>query len=283
MPSWSVAVTSAETGPGVREQISAITSAIRRPDLATRLGLVVTPSTSPASVRERISEMSAVSTKNFIGGLASLDTVPGDSRRAAADVVSVSFGARIADGPGFRKASAARSTAADVARAPRVRVLLPLPLAGAYDYRVPPESPVQPGDFVVAPLNRKELIGVVWDGLGNLSEPPLPDARLKPIVQTLPVPPDDRQPPAVHRLGRVLHPEPAGRRAADGDERPGGAGAAARHAGLDARAAGRQQPAAPDAGAEAGARRHGAGRGLRRCAAGGGRRGLARRVARDGR
>ena len=54
---------------------------------------------------------------------------------------------------------------------------------------VPPESPVQPGDFVVAPLNRKELIGVVWDGLGNLSEPPLPDTRLKPIVQTLPVPP----------------------------------------------------------------------------------------------
>ena len=76
-----------------------------------------------------------------------------------------------------------------MARAPRVRVLLPLPLTGAYDYRVPPESPVQPGDFVVAPLNRKELIGVVWDGLGNLSEPPLPDARLKPIVQTLPVPP----------------------------------------------------------------------------------------------
>jgi primosomal protein N' (replication factor Y) (superfamily II helicase) len=79
--------------------------------------------------------------------------------------------------------------AADVARAPRVRVLLPLPLTGAYDYLVPPESPVQPGHFVVAPLNRKELIGVAWDGLGNLSEPPLPDTRLKPIVQTLPVPP----------------------------------------------------------------------------------------------
>jgi primosomal protein N' (replication factor Y) (superfamily II helicase) len=78
---------------------------------------------------------------------------------------------------------------ADVAMAPRVRVLLPLPLSGAYDYRVPPECPVQPGDFVVAPLNRKELIGVAWDGLGNLSEPPMPDARLKPIVQTLPVPP----------------------------------------------------------------------------------------------
>ena len=80
MPSWSVAVTSAETGPGVRAQISAITSAIRRPDLATRLGLVVTPSTSPASARERISETSAVSTKNFMGG-ASLDAAAAASRR----------------------------------------------------------------------------------------------------------------------------------------------------------------------------------------------------------
>ena len=42
---------------------------------------------------------------------------------------------------------------------------------------------------MVAPLNRKELIGVAWDGRGNLSEPPLPDTRLKPIVQTLPAPP----------------------------------------------------------------------------------------------
>jgi primosomal protein N' (replication factor Y) (superfamily II helicase) len=83
----------------------------------------------------------------------------------------------------------ARIEAPRVAEAPRVRVLLPLPLAGAYDYRVPSEIPVQPGDFVVAPLNRKELIGVVWDDLGTLSEPPLPDDRLKTIVQTLPVPP----------------------------------------------------------------------------------------------
>jgi primosomal protein N' (replication factor Y) (superfamily II helicase) len=76
----------------------------------------------------------------------------------------------------------------NVAPAPRVRVLLPLPLSGAYDYRVPPESVLQPGEFVVAPLNRKELIGVVWDSLGNLSEPLLPDTRLKPIVQKLPFP-----------------------------------------------------------------------------------------------
>jgi primosomal protein N' (replication factor Y) len=79
--------------------------------------------------------------------------------------------------------------AAPVARAPRVRVLLPLPLAGAYDYRVPSTAPARPGDFVVAPLNGRELIGVAWDRGGDSSEPPVPDARLKPIVQVMPVPP----------------------------------------------------------------------------------------------
>src|SRR3712207_9506799 len=78
---------------------------------------------------------------------------------------------------------------APVARAPRVRVLLPLPLAGAYDYRAPTMGRAQPGDFVVAPLNQREVIGVVWDREGNSSEPPLPDARLKPVAATLAVPP----------------------------------------------------------------------------------------------
>ena len=82
-----------------------------------------------------------------------------------------------------------RKDATSVARAPRVRVLLPLPLAGAYDYRVPPAARASPGDFVVAPLNQREIIGVAWDREGDPSEPPLPDARLKPIVQTVPVPP----------------------------------------------------------------------------------------------
>jgi len=82
-----------------------------------------------------------------------------------------------------------RKDTAAVAQAPRVRVLLPLPLAGAYDYRVPPSASAQPGDFVVAPLNQRELIGVVWDREGNSPEPPVADARLKPIAAALPVPP----------------------------------------------------------------------------------------------
>ncbi len=67
---------------------------------------------------------------------------------------------------------------ASVARAPRARVLLPLPLAGAYDYRVPPPAQARPGVLVVAPLNNREITGVVWDGEANSPEPPLPDARL---------------------------------------------------------------------------------------------------------
>ena len=43
-----------------------------------------------------------------------------------------------------------------------VKVLLPLPLADAYDYRVPAELALVPGHFVVVPLGKREVIGVVW-------------------------------------------------------------------------------------------------------------------------
>jgi primosomal protein N' (replication factor Y) len=45
-----------------------------------------------------------------------------------------------------------------------LRVLLPLPLAGAYDYRADPEAGLQPGDFVRVPLGSRVALGVVWDG-----------------------------------------------------------------------------------------------------------------------
>jgi hypothetical protein len=47
IPSASVAVTSAETGPSTIPQISRITSSNTRPDFATRDGFVVMPSTTP--------------------------------------------------------------------------------------------------------------------------------------------------------------------------------------------------------------------------------------------
>lgn len=69
----------------------------------------------------------------------------------------------------------------------RLRVLLPLPLAGAYDYRVPAGLDVPPaGSFVVVPLSGRQLYGVVWDGE---ADPDLPERRLRDIVEVLPVPP----------------------------------------------------------------------------------------------
>ena len=47
MPSKLVAATSALTGPETTEQISAINSLKFRPDLAIKLGFVVTPSSKP--------------------------------------------------------------------------------------------------------------------------------------------------------------------------------------------------------------------------------------------
>ncbi|NBS44847.1 MAG: hypothetical protein EBT34_14170, partial [Acetobacteraceae bacterium] len=46
--------------------------------------------------------------------------------------------------------------------AKRLRVLLPLPLADAYDYRAEDEAP-PPGSFVAVPLGGRQVIGVVWD------------------------------------------------------------------------------------------------------------------------
>jgi primosomal protein N' (replication factor Y) len=69
--------------------------------------------------------------------------------------------------------------------AARLRVLLPLPLAGAYDYLVPSGLAARPGDFVEAPLGGRLAAGVVWDA------PPgaVDAAKLKPIRRLLPAPP----------------------------------------------------------------------------------------------
>jgi primosomal protein N' (replication factor Y) len=66
---------------------------------------------------------------------------------------------------------------------PRVRVLLPLPLAGAYDYAVPPRMTLAPGDLVVVPLNGRARHGVVWDAAPDPT--PVADERLKPVIERL--------------------------------------------------------------------------------------------------
>lgn len=67
----------------------------------------------------------------------------------------------------------------------RCAVLLPLPLAGAYDYLVPDESIFAAGDFVVVPLGGRLVTGVVWgEARGDVD-----DAKLKSVESRCPVPP----------------------------------------------------------------------------------------------
>src|SRR5476649_284522 len=63
-----------------------------------------------------------------------------------------------------------------------VKVLLPLPLADAYDYSVPEWLEVAPGAFVIVPLGKRETLGVVWgDGTGEVAP-----EKLRDIIEILP-------------------------------------------------------------------------------------------------
>ncbi len=59
-----------------------------------------------------------------------------------------------------------------------VGVLLPLPLAGAYDYKLPPGTDVPRGTLVAAPLGNREVLGAVW----GKAEGAVGDNRLKEAV-----------------------------------------------------------------------------------------------------
>lgn len=63
-----------------------------------------------------------------------------------------------------------------------VRILLPLPLADAYDYSVPDGLEVAAGHFVIVPLGKRETIGVVWgDGTGEVAP-----VKLRDVAGVLP-------------------------------------------------------------------------------------------------
>ena len=82
----------------------------------------------------------------------------------------------------------ANSERASFVAGERVSVMLPLPLGGAYDYRVPAGLTLAAGDFVTVPLASRQINGVVW-GVGEgqvaaqktkdvaalLDAPPLPE------------------------------------------------------------------------------------------------------------
>jgi primosomal protein N' (replication factor Y) len=63
-----------------------------------------------------------------------------------------------------------------------IRVLLPLPLGDAYDYRVPEGMVVVPGHFVGVPLGKRETVGVVWgEGSGEVAP-----EKLRDVIAVLP-------------------------------------------------------------------------------------------------
>ncbi|HZB57186.1 MAG TPA: DEAD/DEAH box helicase, partial [Reyranella sp.] len=67
-----------------------------------------------------------------------------------------------------------------------VRVLLPLPLADAYDYSVPDGLEVAAGHFVIVPLGKRLTIGVVWgEGSGEVAANKLRD--IEEILPALPM------------------------------------------------------------------------------------------------
>ncbi|MEQ9488959.1 MAG: primosomal protein N' [Alphaproteobacteria bacterium] len=68
----------------------------------------------------------------------------------------------------------------------RISVLLPLPLSGAYDYLASENLAVKPGDFVVAPLGRRLVVGVIW---GEGDPGGVAEEKLKPIEAVLDAPP----------------------------------------------------------------------------------------------
>ncbi|HWB52030.1 MAG TPA: primosomal protein N', partial [Stellaceae bacterium] len=79
-----------------------------------------------------------------------------------------------------------RSVADRAAAGARLRVLLPVPLPAALDYRAPPDEALpEPGRFVRVDLGPRRLIGVVWEGEGD----DLDEKRLRPIGEVLPTPP----------------------------------------------------------------------------------------------
>ncbi|MBC7158673.1 MAG: primosomal protein N' [Porphyrobacter sp.] len=70
----------------------------------------------------------------------------------------------------------------------RVRLLIFNAALGPLDYRVPEGMAVVPGQVVAAPLGPRQIVGIVWEA-DRLPGEPVPDARLRPLLAVLPVPP----------------------------------------------------------------------------------------------
>ncbi len=70
----------------------------------------------------------------------------------------------------------------------RVRLLVFNAVLGVLDYRVPPGMEIEIGAVVLVPLGPRQIIGIVWEA-DRLAGTEVPEAKLRPIIEVLPVPP----------------------------------------------------------------------------------------------
>ena len=70
----------------------------------------------------------------------------------------------------------------------RVRILAFNAVLGVLDYRVPDGMAIEIGAVVLAPLGPRQIIGIVWEA-DRLPDAGVPDAKLRPLIEMLPVPP----------------------------------------------------------------------------------------------
>ncbi|MEL6373238.1 MAG: primosomal protein N' [Pseudomonadota bacterium] len=71
----------------------------------------------------------------------------------------------------------------------RVPVLLPVALDQTYDYLVEADALPPPGTFVVVPFGPRQRVGIVWDEPVGDGAKPVAEAKLKPLLQVMDVPP----------------------------------------------------------------------------------------------
>ncbi len=70
----------------------------------------------------------------------------------------------------------------------RARLLVFNAALGPLDYRVPEGMEVEPGSVVIAPLGPRQIVGIVWER-ERLPGSEVPDSRLRPLGEVLPVRP----------------------------------------------------------------------------------------------
>ena len=70
----------------------------------------------------------------------------------------------------------------------RARILTFNAALPVLDYRVPEGMSVRPGSVVVAPLGPREILGIAWEE-ERLPGQSVPDAKLRPLRDIVPVPP----------------------------------------------------------------------------------------------